>query len=408
VNGRVHASMTAREYYAYKDTAWEAVTSAYDRLSARHDVIVLEGAGSPAEINLSRVDIVNMSMAQYAQAPVLLVGDIDKGGVFASLYGTLGLLDGSAKLIKGYLINKFRGDLSILEPGLEMINRKTGVPVLGVLPYLGDLGLHEEDGIPRERLGFGLSRDNGVRIAVVRLKSISNFTDFDPFLYEPNVSLYYTGSASEIEQADLVIIPGSKNTVKDLVRLRETGMDEALRRYAESGGPMIGICGGYQMLGKEIRDPHHVESPLESVPGLGLLDTRTRITTPKITRRVRARVLSDPPLVENPPSEVEGYEIHLGITETRSPLFGITHNGESFADGAARGNVWGTYLHGIFDNDTLRQSLINGLLKKKGVLPTESRVNYSRLRDAALDRWADVIREHVDMDQVFRIMGLTS
>ena len=406
VNGKVHASMSAREYYRYRDTAWEAVTSAYDRLARDYEVVVLEGAGSPAEINLSSVDIVNMAMAHHAKSPVILVGDIDEGGVFASLYGTMALLDGSASLVKGFIINKFRGDLSILEPGLEMIREKTGVPVLGVLPYLGDLGLHEEDGIPRERLSTLNASENRVRIAVVRLKSISNFTDFDPFLYESDVTVYYTSSPSELENADLVLLPGSKNTVKDLIHLRETGMDIALARYARAGRPLIGICGGYQMLGRKILDPHRVESPFESVEGLGFLDATTEITREKTTRRVKARFVTTPPIIEVDPGELDGYEIHLGSTASSKPVLRISRDGMNVDDGASSGWVWGTYLHGIFDNDILRRGLINALRCRRGLEPLNSPVNYRDLRDSAINSWADVIRRHVDIKQVYAMMGL--
>jgi adenosylcobyric acid synthase len=240
LNGKVHRNMQAREYYAYKEHAWGAVTEAYARLSKKYDLIVIEGAGSPAEINLSNDEIVNMSVARHVKAPVLLVGDIDKGGVFASLYGTIALLDNDADYIKAFLINKFRGDLDILKPGLAMIREKTGKPVLGVIPYLGDLGLHEEDGIPPERLwwqGNGKCSGPKIKIVVVRLRYISNFTDFDPFLYEPDVELVYSLRDADIEHADLVIIPGSKNTVQDLLFLRETGIERVKRqRKGHTGG----------------------------------------------------------------------------------------------------------------------------------------------------------------------------
>ena len=254
LNGKVYANMRAHEYYGFRKGAWAAATKAYERLSKQYDLIVMEGAGSPAEINLSKDEIVNMSIARFASAPVLLVGDIDKGGVFASLYGTIALLDDDAELIKAFIINKFRGDLAILQPGLDMIREKTGRPVLGVIPYLGDLGLHEEDGIPVERLGLlrgGVFSAAKIKIVVARIRYISNFTDFDPFLYEPDVELVYSVRDTDIEHADLVIIPGSKNTVQDLLFLRESGIEKSLKKAVEKGIPVIGICGGYQMIGKK-------------------------------------------------------------------------------------------------------------------------------------------------------------
>ncbi|HEY6010991.1 MAG TPA: cobyric acid synthase, partial [Nitrospirota bacterium] len=278
LNGKVHANMSATEYYAYKDHAWPAVTEAYDRLAKRHELIIIEGAGSPAEINLSNDEIVNMSVARYADAPVLLVGDIDKGGVFASLFGTIALLDGDADYIKAFIINKFRGDLSILKPGLDMIRDRTNRPVLGVIPYLGDLGLHEEDGIPLERIWWknsGRAEGPKIKIVVVRLRYISNFTDFDPFLYEPDVELIYSLRDADIEHADMVIIPGSKNTVQDLLFLRESGIEASIKRAQAKGIPIVGVCGGYQMLGKRIADPQGIETRQREVAGMGLLDVET-------------------------------------------------------------------------------------------------------------------------------------
>ena len=291
LNGKVHRNMQAQEYYSYKEHAWAAVTEAYARLSEKYDLIVIEGAGSPAEINLANDEVVNMSVARHANAPVLLVGDIDKGGVFASLYGTIALLDGDADYIKAFIINKFRGDLDILKPGLDMIQEKTGRPVLGVIPYLGDLGLHEEDGIPLERLwwsGQGKYAGPKIKIVVVRLRYISNFTDFDPFLYEPDVELVYSLRDADIEHADLVIIPGSKNTVQDLLFLRESGIEASIIRAAEKGIPIAGVCGGYQMLGKKILDPHGIEGPHQEIDGLGLLDVETIFDRVKTTCQVEA------------------------------------------------------------------------------------------------------------------------
>src|SRR5512143_2619032 len=246
IHGKAFRHMTAVEYYAYKKEAWKAVESSYRRLSSAYDVIVMEGAGSPAEINLMDVDIVNMSAARLAKAPVLLVGDIDKGGVFASLYGTVKLLGRDAGRVKGYIINKFRGDIKILEPGLGMISEKTGKPVVGVLPYVTDIGLPEEDGLSLKAGTRGSGRGR-IRVVVVRLPYISNFTDFDPFFYEPDVELVYSKNPGDIEDADIVIVPGSKNTVKDLLSLRESGPEESIKAACRKGVEVAGMCGGYQM-----------------------------------------------------------------------------------------------------------------------------------------------------------------
>ncbi len=407
LNGRVHSSMTAREYYAFRENAWITVKEAYDRLSRKFDVIVLEGAGSPAEINLSKEEIVNMNMACHANSPVLLVGDIDKGGVFASLFGTVELLNGGGSdLIRAFVINKFRGDRSILAPGLEIIHKKTGRPVIGVVPHLGDMAMHEEDGIPAGRMHWAGNYDS-VRIAVVRLASISNFTDFDPFMYETDVDIHYTLGKSDLEQADLIILPGTKNTVKDLLKLRKTGIDLVIRDCAKRGRPVIGICGGYQMLGQKILDPDCIESQHPEVKGLGLLDTVTTIEKQKITRRVTADILLPPPGIKNTAKAIQGYEIHQGRTEHLKPLFDLHPGGEgSIPDGAAKAGVWGTYLHGIFDNDTFRRELIDSLRKRKCLPPLSDTISYAAKRDEAINRWAEVLRDNLDMEFIFDTVGV--
>jgi adenosylcobyric acid synthase len=414
LNGKVHSNMEAREYYAFKQDAWAAVTQAYDRLSKQHDLVIIEGAGSPAEINLSNDEVVNMSVARYAQAPVLLVGDIDKGGVFASLYGTIALLDGDADHIKAFIINKFRGDINILKPGLDMIRDRTNRPVLGVIPYLGDLGLHEEDGIPLERLWWpDRARYQGpkIKIVVVRLRYISNFTDFDPFLYEPDVELVYSLRDADIEHADVVLIPGSKNTVEDLLFLRESGIEASVKRAASKGIPIIGVCGGYQMLGRKILDPHGIESLHREIRGMGLLDVETILDTLKVTAQVEAEMTSTSRVmghggVKNG-RKLKGYEIHMGRTTGAVGLFNVKRNAseielrtlssELIPDGSAKGNVWGTYIHGIFDNDDFRRGLINALRTKRGLKPMHNIIDFAKARDAALDRWAEVLRENIDM-----------
>ena len=429
-HGRVHANMGARAYYAYKDEAWAAVTESFDRLSKKHDLIVIEGAGSPAEINLSKDEVVNMSIARYAHASVILVGDIDKGGVFASLYGTIALLDGDADYIKAFIINKFRGDMTILEPGLDMIREKTGRPVLGVIPYLGDLGLHEEDGIPLERIDQfkRFNQFKPIKIVVLRLRSISNFTDFDPFIYEPDVELIYSLRPEDIENADAVIIPGSKNTVNDLLFLREHGVAESVKRAVEKGVMVIGICGGYQMLGKKLFDPCGIESAHKEVEGLGLLDVETVFEGTKVTSQVEAvAVWSAECGIRNAEWKdkemLRGYEIHMGRTTGDIGLFSIRRishhsarslptkdfiggapNSELVPDGSMKGQAWGTYIHGIFDNDRFRSSLINALRVKRGLEPVEKVVDYTKVRDEALDKWTKVLSTHVDIEYIAKLL----
>lgn len=410
LNGKVHANMRAQEYYAYKDHAWPAVTEAYDRLSQKHELIIIEGAGSPAEINLCNDEIVNMSVARYAKAPVLLVGDIDKGGVFASLYGTIALLDGDSDYIKAFIINKFRGDLAILQPGLAMIRDKTNRPVLGVIPYLGDMGLHEEDGIPAERLNR-FKQEKPIKIVVLALRYISNFTDFDPFLYEPDVDLIYSLRDVDIEKADAVIIPGSKNTVLDLLFLRETGIEGSIKRAVEKGTPLIGICGGYQMLGKRILDPNGIESSHRVTDGFGYLDVETVLEGTKVTTQVETEIGNAECRLRNAEwksnKTLKGYEIHMGRTTGDIGLFKLkrfcsdselrTQNSELILDGSIKGSVWGTYIHGIFDNDEFRRDFINSLRLKRGMNPSERVVDFQKERDCALDRWSKVLEKNIDI-----------
>jgi adenosylcobyric acid synthase len=426
LQGRVHSTMKARQYYAFRKEAWEAVKASYARLLRKYDMIVLEGAGSPAEINLTDVDIVNMTMARHAKAPVLLVGDIDKGGVFASLYGTVKLLGRDKRYIKAFVINKFRGDAGILSPGLEMIREKTGVPVVGVLPYIHDLGLPEEDGMALQRkseVGSQKSEVKAIRIVVVRLQYISNFTDFDPFYHEPDVELLYSAHASDIENADLVIIPGTKNTVKDLLLLRERTLDVSIKNAHKKGNMIMGMCGGYQILGRKIFDPHRVESSHPEIDGIGLLDIETTFGKEKRTCRVEAEIAGtadwgkgiDGKRIGND-STLRGYEIHMGESTGDIGLFRLKRPGQDrepgtrhaapVFDGSQKGNCWGTYLHGIFDNDLFRRDLLNELRAGKELAPLEPAYSYAEIRGKAIDRLADVVRTNIDMDFIKGMIGL--
>ena len=324
LQGKVFGSMKAAEYYSFRERAWERVTRSFDALASRHDLIFMEGAGSPAEINLMDVDIVNMAMAEYAQAAVLLVGDIDRGGVFASLYGTVQLLGSRSSRIKGFIINKFRGDRAILDPGLSMISGKTGIPVAGVVPHIARTGLPEEDGLVlSQQAGYGrrTTEAGAVRVAVVRLQHISNFTDFDPLGHEPDVDLVYTQNPAEIESADLVILPGTKNTVKDLLSLREQGIDRSITRAFDKGAQIAGICGGFQMLGSRISDRSHVESNYDEVDGLGLLDIETEFDDTKTTCQVEASLLAGGFPCGGMHQVIRGYEIHMGRSSGSIGLF---------------------------------------------------------------------------------------
>jgi len=409
LDGKVQATMTARDYYAAKKDIWPRIASAYDRLAQQHQLIIIEGAGSPAEINLLDVDIVNMAMAEYARAPVLLLGDIEKGGVFASLFGTIALLEDRSAAVKGFIINKFRGDRSILEPGLRMIAEKTGLPVIGVLPHLSETGLPEEDGLALSR-NTGMLPHNGnpIRIVIVRHASISNFTDFDPLRMEPDVSLVYSGDARDLLAADLIIVPGTKNTVADLLALQANGMAEGIRVAHASGKRIIGICGGYQMLGRVIRDPKHVESVHGEVGGLGLLPIETDFTASKTTAHSSARIVATDFFPELGGAALDGYEIHMGES-SGGGIFEVERRSgavlQRLPDGARNGSCWGTYLHGIFDNDEFRRAVINEVRGTKGIAPHFSGVDYRNERNKSIDRLADTVREHCDLDAIRRIIA---
>lgn len=430
INGRVYARMKAREYYSVRDVVWREITAAYERLSRRYDVVVIEGAGSPAEINLRGEEVVNMSVARYAGAPVILVGDIDRGGVFASIYGTIELLKdhGSAPLnglsdsgsdadyIKAFIINKFRGEIEILRPGLRMIEDRTGRPVIGVVRHVSGLLLDEEDGLSLER-PERFRGDEEVRVVVLKLRYISNFTDFAPFLHEPDVGLKYSLRPEDLSSADLIIIPGSKNTVSDLLFLRRSGLERSIKAAVKKGTPLIGICGGYQMLGRRILDPFGVESEMREVEGMGLLDTVTTLNRRKTTCQVTAAagdgrwkgVFLLPSSALVPP--LKGYEIHMGETTGDVGLFEITRTGpagsnRTVPDGSLKDNVLGTYIHGIFENDAFRRGLLNQLRERKGLPPLQRTVEYRALKEEAIDRWAGVLRESVDICFVLRLLGM--
>ncbi|MBI5212101.1 MAG: cobyric acid synthase [Nitrospirae bacterium] len=431
IHGKVHSTMKAQEYYAFKKTAWSAVKESFDRLSQRHDLIIMEGAGSPAEINLMDVDIVNMSAAKYAKAPVILVGDIDKGGVFASIYGTVKLLGRSSRHIKGFVINKFRGDAEILKPGLDMIRDKTGKPVIGVLPYIKEIGLPEEDGLSLQKISnfkFQISNYEKIKVVIVRLQYIANFTDFDPFAYEPDVELIYSSNPADMENADIVIVPGSKNTVKDLILLKEAGLDESIKRAYSKGVRVIGMCGGYQMLGKKIYDPHCVESRHKEIDGIGLLNIETVFDKTKVTSQVEAEIVqsSEFGVMSLKKTELEGYEIHMGQSTGDIGLFRLKRRrgeGENrrgsvtgspvhrFADsevldGSMNGNCWGTYIHGIFDNDTFRRGIINHERRKRNLPQVELGINYTAIKDKAINNLADIVKANIDMDFIKRTIRL--
>lgn len=403
--GRPIGNMTAVEYHHYKPNLRQMVKETYDRLESQYDVVVIEGAGSPAEINLREGDLVNMWMAEAADAPVLLVGDIDRGGVFASLYGTVMLLEPEERArIKGMIINKFRGDVAILEPGLRMIEEKLGIPVVGVVPWT-DADIEDEDSVS-ERL-LGLSGHGEITVAVVRLKHISNFTDFQALSLHPGVTLKYAARPSDFDGADVIILPGTKNTIDDLIDLRNRDMIAPIVRHARSGKLLVGVCGGYQMLGQVLRDPHGVESDAPEVAGLGLLDMEVSFNPEKRTVQAEG-TLTDAPDWLSPlkGARIEGYEIHSGAN-----TFGPDTRYWMLPDGAcnAAGNVLGTYLHGLFDDGTLADALVRRARALKG-LPEEdvsaeqAAVNMRAYRERQFDILAAAVRQSLDMEKIYAIL----
>ena len=460
VNGEVVGVMSAREYFAYKQKLIPEILKAYAKLEEKADIIVIEGAGSPAEINLKQQDIVNMGMAKMAGAPVLLAGDIDRGGVFASLYGTVALLEEEERRrIKGLIINKFRGDIEILRPGVEMLKRLTGIPVVATVPYLA-VDLEDEDSLAPRFAGSGQEKEKGLLdIAVIRLPRISNFTDFHALEQIRGVKLRYVEKVKELGRPDLVILPGTKNTMGDLLWLRQNGLESAVKKLAAAGTAIIGICGGYQMLGRSLADPEGVEEGGE-LAGLGLLPLRTVFLREKLRTQIKGRILkpqeaaaytkgSDP--VSSLAGDLEaglfaglagaklyGYEIHMGRTcrePGAAPLLCLRERqagrdkdpvraggrkadcpcpgpGEGAGipagcrlDGAVRENVLGCYIHGLFDSPEFTDALLGTLLKKKGLSPEMLRaIDYEKYKESQYDRLAAGLRQSLDLKVLMEII----
>ena len=412
VLGKAVATMKAREYHdEYAKKAFPIITEALETLSKEYEVLVIEGAGSPAEINLKKTDIVNMSVAKHLNAPVLLIADIDRGGALASLIGTLMLLDEDEKaLVKGFIINKFRGDVKLLEPGLVFLEEKTGIPVLGVLNYIENIDIDDEDSVGLENKYIKIQKD--INIAVLRTPKISNFTDFSALEAEKDVSVYYVRTADELGDPDMIVIPGTKNTTSDLLFLKETGIEKEIIRKNKKGVPVIGICGGYQMLGEKIFDPEKTESEITEMAGLGLLPLATTFFADKITQRVTAKADDLTFLDLNMSfSNMQGYEIHMGRSEYTQNIkhaFTLDRNGEKVFDGAVRSDnlVMGTYMHGIFDNDDFRHALLNELRKRKGLSSIDSKVSMQEIKENAYNKLADSVRRDADIEKIYKIMGL--
>ncbi len=424
VLGRPIGNMSASDYYRYKSRLLPVVMEAFERLAHRYDVIVMEGAGSAVELNLKSHDLVNLSMAKMVNSPCVLVGDIDRGGIFAALLGSLYLLDKDEKqLIKGLIVNKFRGDPSLFESGIELLEEKSGKPVLGVVPYFKDIILPQEDSVALSRIGRRLPERDSLNIGIVRLPYISNYTDFDVFEREPGVSVNYFDSPELTFKQDLIIIPGSKNTINDLIFLHESGLADSIRSFWKTGRMVIGVCGGYQILGLHVRDYEGCESNVPEIKGLEILPIVTEMLKEKITRQVEAKINEKHPFWNGcSVSEVlKGYEIHMGRSYNPSGkeidfgLFiilkrlGMTVHNQVY-DGMAseKHKAWGTYIHGIFDNDSFRRWLLSAVASYAGkVLPSgEDSKSYLTWKNEQYDRLASLFRQHVDMDRLYEIIGL--
>jgi adenosylcobyric acid synthase len=397
LNGRVVGNKSASDYFngGDREQLRAEVNSAFDRLKARYNPVVLEGAGSIAEVNLRSRDLVNMPMAQHASAAVFLVADIDRGGVIASVYGTIMLLtEQERQLVKGIIINKFRGDISLFEDGVKAIENLCNIPVLGVIPHFKDIYIEAEDSVSLE-----IKKQNAlkgkVNVVVVLLRHMSNFTDFDVMERDSRIHLFYSNNTDEIAKADIIIIPGTKNTIVDLYQLRKDGMANAIIRAHRAGKTVMGICGGYQMMGMEVCDPLHVEGDIERLPGLGLLPVRTSMQGEKVTRQIRFNFLETE-------DTCEGYEIHMGQTELLDGDMQVLNQlSDGSADGVAVGDrCFGTYIHGILDNPAVIDHLLSPYLDKL----EQTSFDYRQFKELQYDLLASHVRAHVDMEKVYEIL----
>lgn len=393
LNGKPVGNQSAYEYFMANDRRelFSAVKEAFDRLAARYSPIVMEGAGSISELNLKHRDITNLRMAGHAGAAVYLIADIDKGGVFGSVYGTIALLTPEERAcMKGIIINKFRGDGRLFEDGKRMLEELTGLPVVGVLPYFRDIHIEQEDSVSLE-LKYRSAVEGKVNVAVILLKRLSNFTDFDRLEKDQRVNLYYTNEPSEIAKASIVIVPGSKNTIGDMLAIKNSGVAQAIYDAHKAGKTVIGICGGYQMLGESIQDPYHVEGEIEELPGLGLLPVKTILQPEKTTLQCTFQFRST---VE----QCVGYEVHMGKTVALQPGDPVATFPDGRVDGYFRDvRTWGTYLHGILDNQAVIDNILVAYTRKEGMS-----YDYQEFKDHQYDKLADLLRANIDMELIYK------
>lgn len=401
VNGKSIGNMSGIEYGKFKTSLKPEIMKSYDYIRENYDISILEGAGSPVEINIKGEDIANMKMAEMADSPVILVADIDRGGVFASIYGTIMLMSEKERArVKGVIINKFRGDINILKSGLEEIEKLTGVPVIGVMPYT-NVDIEDEDSVT-ERFKR-LQKKKGINISVIKLKHISNFTDIDALRMVEDINIKYINSVDEMGEEDIIIIPGTKNTIDDLKELKDNGIATEIIKASKNGKVIIGICGGFQMLGEKIKDPYGIESEIKEIPGLGLLELETVMEKEKNTTQYEGKLSNCTGLLEGlEGEEIKGYEIHQGVT------FGNENkvNDEDRIVTVIKGeNIFATYLHGIFENEKITRNILNKVRAKKGIELQMKGITFDEYREQQLDKLEKIFRENVDIDKIYEILG---
>ena len=414
INGKVKETMQSFEYHKYKPVLAKELKSIFNEFSKDYDIVVIEGAGSTAEINLRENDIANMGMAEIADSPVIIIGDIDRGGVFASLAGTMLLLNEKEKSrVKGVIINKFRGNKELLADGLKMLEEIIKVPVLGVLPY-SEIKIEDEDSVTTKFKTK--SKKNDIHIEIIRTPHMSNFTDFDIFETQNDVSIRYVGEGESLSNPDIVILPGSKNSIGDLTYLRNSGLEQEIKNLQAKGKLIFGICGGYQMLGRKLKDPYHVEGNIEEIDGIGLLNISTTFEKEKVTTQVEATIESNVHgyMQGLGNKKVKGYEIHMGISESYEEVYDLVTINEklqekvSYKEGSINkeGNVIGTYIHGFFDEIEFTRAFLNNIRKTKGLEPIESNVkSFQEFKEQEYDKLADLLREHLDTKKIYEILN---
>ena len=400
VNGKSIGNMSGLEYGKFKTSLKPEIMKSYDYIRENFDISVIEGAGSPVEINIKEEDIANMGMAKMADAPVILVADIDRGGVFASVYGTIMLMTPEERArVKGVIINKFRGDVNILKPGLSKLEELTRVPVIGVMPY-SDIDIEDEDSLTDR---FKNSKENkGIKISVIKLKHISNFTDIDALSIQDDVTINYVTSADKLGNEDMIVIPGSKNTIDDLKDIKDRGIATEIIKASRNGTVIVGICGGFQILGERVKDPYGIESDIKEIPGLGILDTETVMEKEKNTIQYTGKLVNTKGILEGlDGTEIKGYEIHQGVTVGNESS--VTEDDHIVA--VVKDNIFGTYLHGIFDNEKVTRTILNRIRDKKGMEQLGEGITFDEYREREFDKLEKVVRENIDIKKIYEILG---